>query len=133
MDDLEWAWPAWKFDLKMHDGFEQLHAKYNTFPSAIQNRQSFHCDLLEIATIATTKEELYKELAIRKQMRIFELTQELESLSYEIVANPGLIAATQWHHAIQVFRTKSFDSLVGYFASYIGSDDSNPSDNSSSF
>ncbi|KAJ3492294.1 hypothetical protein NLG97_g5434 [Lecanicillium saksenae] len=119
MDDLEWTWPAWKFGLKMDDQFKQLQEAYNTIPSAIQNPQAFHLDLLEIATKATTKEELYKELAIRKQKRILELNRSLESLSCEIVANPNLLAVSQWQHAVQIFRTGSLDSLVEYFASYL--------------
>jgi len=130
MDDLEWTWPAWKFGLQIDDQFKELQELYNTFPSAIQNPQAFHLDLLEIATKATTKEELYKELAIRRQTRYFELNHGLESLSCEIVANPALLAVSQWHHAVQIFRTRShlshrsLDSLVEYFASYLTSVDS---------
>ncbi|KAJ6783065.1 hypothetical protein PWT90_05390 [Aphanocladium album] len=103
----------------MDDEFKELQELYNTFPSAIQNPQAFHFDLLEIATKAATREELYKELAIRKQIRILELNRSLESLSCEIVANPDLLAVSQWHHAVQIFRTGSLDSLVEYFASYL--------------
>ncbi|XWX00028.1 hypothetical protein V2A60_008044 [Cordyceps javanica] len=124
MDDLDRTWPAWKFGLKIDDQFKELQELYNTFPSAIQNPQAFHLDLLEIATKATTKEELYKELAIRKQTRFLELNRSLESLSCEIVANPALLAVSQWHHAVQIFRTGSLDSLVEYFTSYLTSVDS---------
>lgn len=123
MNDPGWAWPAWKFGLKMDEEFKQLHEQYNTFPSTIQDPQAFHRDLLRTAVTATTKEEFYEELAIRKEMRILELNTMLESLSDEIVANPSLVAAAQWHHAVQIFRTGSLDSLVGYFASYLDSND----------
>jgi hypothetical protein len=47
IDDLEWTWPAWKFGLQIDDQFKELQELYNTFPSAIQNPQAFHLDLLE--------------------------------------------------------------------------------------
>ena len=124
MNDPEWAWPAWKFGLKTDDQFKGLHNTYNTFPSSIQDPQAFHHDLLELSLIATTREELYKELASRRQKRLLELNGSLGSLSDEIVANPTLMGDAHWHHAIQLFRTGSLDSLVSYFTSYLAENDS---------
>jgi hypothetical protein len=124
MDDPELAWPAWKFGLKTEDQFKRLHSIYNTCPSSIQDRRAFHQDLLEISLIATTSEELYKELGNRKQKRFLELNGSLGSLSDEIVANPTLVGDAYRHHAVQLFRTGSLDSLVSYFASYLTENDS---------
>lgn len=46
----------------------------------------------------------------------------LETLAVEIIANPKLIGSEQWQHALQLFRTKSFDSIIRYFASYLPED-----------
>lgn len=43
----------------------------------------------------------------------------LEDASFEIIGNPSLIGTEQWQYAIQLFRTKSLDSLVRYFSSYL--------------
>ncbi|KAF5128377.1 hypothetical protein E5D57_009316 [Metarhizium anisopliae] len=119
MEDFDWIWPAWKFDLKMDDEFKQLHEQYNTFPSSIQDARAFHHDLLEISSNATTIEGFYRAMADRKQRRLDELNDSLGSVSVEIVANPSLMAAAQWEHAVQLFRTGSLDSLVIYFTSYL--------------
>lgn len=47
------------------------------------------------------------------------LTGMLEDASFEIIGNPSLIGTEQWQYAIQLFRTKSLDSLVRYFSSYL--------------
>jgi len=51
-----------------------------------------------------------------------ELNDSLESAAFEIIANPSLIGTEQWQHAVQLFRTKSLDSLVRYFSSYLPPD-----------
>ncbi|KAJ4287898.1 hypothetical protein N0V88_007518 [Collariella sp. IMI 366227] len=45
-----------------------------------------------------------------------------DDLFGNIIANPSLIGTEQWQHAVQLFRTKSLDSLVRYFASYLPGD-----------
>jgi hypothetical protein len=50
------------------------------------------------------------------------LNETLESAAFEIIANPTLIGTEQWQHAVQLFRTRSLDSLLRYFASYLPSD-----------
>jgi hypothetical protein len=47
------------------------------------------------------------------------LTGMLEDASFEIIGNPSLIGTEQWQYAVQLFRTKSLDSLVRYFSSYL--------------
>lgn len=58
----------------------------------------------------------------RKVLRLNELNGMLEDASFEIIGNPQLIGNDQWGLAIQLFRTKSLDSLVRYFASYLPPD-----------
>lgn len=101
--------------------FTTLHKQYNTFQSTIQDPDAFHHDVFEIASEATTTGEFHHLLAIRRDQRLRELNESLESASFEIIANPNLVGTTQWEYALQLFRTRSLDSLVRYFASYLPS------------
>ncbi|CAK7221142.1 hypothetical protein SBRCBS47491_004426 [Sporothrix bragantina] len=119
MDDPDVAWPAWKFGMKRDALFTTLHTQYNTFQSTIQDPDAFHHDVYEIANEAATTAEFHNLLAIRREQRLRELNESLESASFEIIANPDLVGTTQWEYALQLFRTRSLDSLVRYFASYL--------------
>lgn len=115
-------WPAWKFGMKRDELFTTLHDQYNTIPSAIQDAEAFHHDVYEISNVATNTHEFHRLLADRKEQRIRELNGTLESASLEIISNPSLIGTQQWQYAVQLFRTRSLDSLVRYFVSYIPDD-----------
>lgn len=122
MDDQQWAWPYWKFGFQRDDLFTRLHDQYNTISSSISDPVAFHHDVFEISQSATTPDEFHNLLADRKEQRLRELNESLESASLEIIANPSLIGTEQWQYALQLFRTKSLDSLVRYFASYLPND-----------
>lgn len=108
--------------MKRDDLFTKLHDQYNTFPSSIQDPEAFHHDVFEISHQATSSDEFHEMMADRKQHRLRELNDSLESAALEIIANPSLIGTVQWQYALQLFRTKSLDSLVRYFASYLPDD-----------
>ncbi|KAK3985068.1 hypothetical protein QBC44DRAFT_335743 [Cladorrhinum sp. PSN332] len=120
--DACWSWPHWKFGLRKEDLFSKLHDQYNTVPTPILDPEAFHHDVYEISNEASSTDEFYRLLRDRKQQRIRELNESLESAAFEIVANPSLIGTEQWQHAVQLFRTKSLDSLVRYFSSYLPPD-----------
>jgi len=124
MDDPDscWTWPFWKFGLKKDDLFGTLHDQYNTVPSPILDPEAFHHDVYEISQQAASADEFHRLLHNRKEQRLRELNETLESAAFEIIANPSLIGTEQWQHAVQLFRTKSLDSLVRYYASYLPSD-----------
>ncbi|OAA55259.1 hypothetical protein SPI_08354 [Niveomyces insectorum RCEF 264] len=122
MDDPGWSWPAWKFGMRRDALLTTLHERYNTFQSTIQDPDAFHHDVFEIANEATTTDDFHRLLADRREQRLRELNDSLESASYEIIANPALIGTAQWELALQLFRTRSLDSLVRYFASYLPAD-----------
>ncbi|KAI2620535.1 hypothetical protein GGR54DRAFT_103798 [Hypoxylon sp. NC1633] len=124
MDDPCWSWPAWKFGMRRDDLFTKLQDQYNTVAFSIQDPEAFHHDVYELSTTASTAEEFHSLLADRKELRLRELNESLESASVEIIANPNLIGTEQWQYAIQLFRTRSLDSLVRYFASYLPEDHS---------
>lgn len=120
--DSCWNWPHWKFGLKREDLFSKLHLQYNTISSSILDPEAFHHDVCQISHEARSTDEFHRLLEDRKQQRLRELNDSLESASFEIIANPSLIGTEQWQHAVQLFRTRSLDSLVRYFASYLPPD-----------
>ena len=122
MDDPGWSWPAWKFGLKRDDLSTTLHEQYNTVSFSIQDSEAFHHDVYEISHDAETPEEFHRLMADRRQQRLRELNESLESLAVEIIANPKLMKTDQWQHALQLFQSKSFDSIVRFFASYLPDD-----------
>jgi hypothetical protein len=108
--------------MKRDDLFSKLHDQYNTFQSTIQDPEAFHHDVYEISNSACTSDEFHRLLADRREQRLRELNEGLESASLEIIANPKLIGTHQWQYALQLFRSKSLDSLVRYFSSYLPND-----------
>ncbi|PKS08267.1 hypothetical protein jhhlp_005210 [Lomentospora prolificans] len=119
MDDPDWSWPAWKFGMKREDLSTKLHDQYNTFPSSIQDPEAFHHDVFEVAITASTTDEFHELMSARKQKRLQELDESLEAAAFEIIAHPKLVGTEQWQYALQLFRTRSLDSLVRYFSSYL--------------
>ncbi|KAL8372146.1 hypothetical protein RB595_001779 [Gaeumannomyces hyphopodioides] len=119
MDDPDTSWPFWKFGLKKDDLVTTLQDQYNTIPSSIQDPEAFHHDVFELSHAASSTAEFHSLMSERKQQRLRELNDTLQSASCEIIANPSLIGTDQWQHAIQLFRTRSLDSLVRYFAAYL--------------
>ncbi|KAI6358943.1 hypothetical protein MCOR25_007208 [Pyricularia grisea] len=122
MDDPGLRWPYWKFGYKRDDLFTKLHDQYNTTVQYISDPVAFQHDVFELSHEASTANEFHQLMAARKEHRLNELNRSLESASFEIIANPALIGTEQWQHAVQLFRTRSLDSLVRYFASYLPED-----------
>ncbi|KAI1347520.1 hypothetical protein F5Y01DRAFT_243603 [Xylaria sp. FL0043] len=116
------SWQAWKFGMKREDLYTKLQDQYNTVTLSIQDPDAFHHDVCEISKTAVDLDEFYRMLEERKELRLNQLNESLQSASVEIIANPNLIGTDQWQHAIQLFRTRSFDSLVRYFSSYLPDD-----------
>ncbi|TGJ82036.1 hypothetical protein E0Z10_g6714 [Xylaria hypoxylon] len=120
--DGGYSWQSWKFGMKREDLYTKLQNQYNTVTLSIQDPDAFHHDVCEISKTAVGLDEFHRMLEQRKQFRLDQLNETLQSASVEIIANPNLIGTDQWQHAIQLFRTRSFDSLVRYFSSYLPED-----------
>ena len=136
MEDPNLAWPSYKFGFKHSDLTTTLHDKYNTFTSTIQDPEAFHHDVWEISNEADTEQDFHRLMSERREQRLEELNETLENLAVEIISNPKLLDSKHWKYALQLFRTKSFDSIVRYFASYLPDnydDHHAPSSASSSF
>ncbi|KAK2024638.1 hypothetical protein LX32DRAFT_92006 [Colletotrichum zoysiae] len=122
MDEPGCSWPFWKFGMKRDDLSTKLQDKYNTLPSNIQDPEAFHHDVYEISRIADTADEFHRMMADRKEQRLKELNASLDLAAVEIIANPKLVGTAQWSYALQLFRTRSLDSLVRLFSSYLPDD-----------
>ncbi|KAK1594639.1 uncharacterized protein LY79DRAFT_512367 [Colletotrichum navitas] len=122
MDDPGCSWPFWKFGMKRDDLSTKLQDRYNTLPSNIQDPEAFHNDVCEISRIAATADEFHRMMADRKEQRLQELNASLDLAAVEIIANPKLVGTAQWSYALQLFRTRSLDSLVRLFSSYLPDD-----------
>lgn len=136
MEDTDFAWPSYKFGFKHSDLTSTLHDKYNTFTSTIQDPEAFHHDVWEVSNEAETTEDFHRLMSERRDQRMQELNDTLETLAVEIISNPKLLDSKHWKYALQLFRTRSFDSIVRYFASYLPEDFDDfraPSSTSSSF
>ncbi|OHE95990.1 hypothetical protein CORC01_08683 [Colletotrichum orchidophilum] len=122
MDEPGCAWPFWKFGMKRGDLSTKLHDQYNTIPSSIQDPDAFHHDVCEISHVADTADDFHRLMAGRKEQRLKELNASLDLAAVEIIANPKLVGTAQWSYALQLFRTRSLDSLVRLFSSYLPDD-----------
>ncbi|GJD03100.1 hypothetical protein ColKHC_11925 [Colletotrichum higginsianum] len=122
MDEPGCSWPFWKFGMKRDDLSTKLQDEYNTIPSNIQDPEAFHHDVYEISRIADTADEFHRMMADRKEQRLKELNASLDLAAVEIIANPKLVGTGQWSYALQLFRTRSLDSLVRLFSSYLPDD-----------
>lgn len=121
-DDSSMAWPAWKFGMKRADLFTTLHDQYNTYSCPIQEDTAFYHDIFETSHQAHSIAEFHLLASSRKQQRLEELNDAFLSASLEIIGNPNLIRSPQWEHALHLFRNRSLDSLVRFFASYLPED-----------
>lgn len=127
MDDQTPWWPVWKFGLKREDFFTTLHQQYNTFASAIQDREAFYHDVLEISTTAHDLGQFKDMLDQRRKLRLHELEEALTAIGPQVIGNPSVFSnnadeTERWHHALRIFRWRSLDALVQYFASYLSSE-----------
>lgn len=116
-------WQPWKFGLKQ-ESLAQLHQEFNTFPNAIQDSSSFHHDVEELAAAASDLQQLRSMLSERRELRLSELNQAFEYTAKHLIGDPELLDDTedQWEHALRIFRSRSYDALVQYFASYLPSE-----------
>jgi len=123
-DHPQWRWPAWNFGLECEDLFSTLHYKYNTYESPLQDFEAFHLDVWEVANQASSVDEFHRLLAARKQLRLKELLKCFNDVAMQLTARPHLSPDDTWPRAVQLFSTKSLDSLVAYFAAFVPIDES---------
>jgi hypothetical protein len=115
----KWRWPAAKFNMRQDDLFKALHARHNTFPFGIQGSAAFHRDVCELGKVATTTDEFHRLLDERKNLKLTELDRSFDTAAAILTDDPTQTANHHWDHILQLFKDRSYDALVEYFASYI--------------
>ncbi|PHH72928.1 hypothetical protein CDD80_4174 [Ophiocordyceps camponoti-rufipedis] len=119
MDDPEaFPWPFWKFGMRQND-LAALKKRYNSITLPLQDPVAFQHDVCEISHVADTPDQFHRLMESRRQQRVDELDQYLLAVACQIVGNPKLMADDQWPYAVQVFRTRSYDSILRYFGNYV--------------
>ncbi|ORY66622.1 uncharacterized protein BCR38DRAFT_430868 [Pseudomassariella vexata] len=115
----KWRWPAAKFGMRQDELFRELHSQHNTFPFAIQEPESFHRDVCEVSNVAETAEDLHRLLDERKEMRLRELDQRFDGAATYLTHDPSQAGHQHWDHVLQLFKDRSYDALVRYFAAFV--------------
>ncbi|KAJ1327402.1 hypothetical protein MN608_06729 [Microdochium nivale] len=120
----KWRWPADKFNMRQSDLFQQLQPRHNTISFTLQDPEAFHRDVCELAEAAHTTNELNMLLQQRREERLDELDRRFEAAGARLARNPYLGGEPKhWDNMAQLFREKSYDALVRYFAMHVDIDD----------
>ena len=126
--DQEWHWPFWKFGYDDPSVlFTTLHAEFNSMKCAIQDPYGWHHDVCDVANIAKDKDEFLTLLTKRQKERFDEIQIAWEDTKALLTGQPSRWEATPdkavlWGFFIRLARNFSYDSLVGYFGSYVAND-----------
>ncbi|KAJ1322906.1 hypothetical protein MN608_11758 [Microdochium nivale] len=132
IQNRNWRWPWWKFGLEPVDMFTTLHKKYNTYQAPLQDFEAFHHDVSELGVLAVDREDLNRRLAARQRQRFTEMVGAFGSLTSRITGNPACYdaaangtgdAETLWTRGVAVFRSRSLDMIIRYFAELLPPED----------
>ncbi|KUI74578.1 hypothetical protein VM1G_10066 [Cytospora mali] len=119
----ERQWPAWKFDMGLMELFDSFVKEFNTMTIPMLDIEAFNNDVYEIATIAQDKQELYRLLAERRDLRQQELLRMWRRALDHIMIAPSLIKkydrVEQWGNIMYICHWKSFDSYIRYFTGFL--------------
>ncbi|KAJ3577798.1 hypothetical protein NPX13_g2769 [Xylaria arbuscula] len=120
----EWDWPFWKFEYPNQGVlFGELHTKYNSVSSAIQDPYAWHLDVRSVADVANSREEFETLLKERRDERFKELVDAWEKIASMLTVESYRFSLLQddfdfWTRFIRISRHWSFDSFVGWFTPY---------------
>lgn len=128
LDHPERRWPAWKFDMELNDLFTTLPCQFNSMTLPMLDADAFSRDISELSHLAHDRADFIRLLAERRDSRQRELQQVWLCAFREIATSPGLLGndSAQWAHAMHIYRSKSFDAYVRYFAGFLLSTTSGP-------
>lgn len=121
-----WHWDAWKVGMDVEDLFGDLHLRFNTFSGNIQSKQTFYCDVWELARKAPNRDKFEEMLADRRALRLKELRASLAQITSYLYRHPHLIpnsktvsSDSNYYNTMDVLRSRSLDSIVKYFGAMI--------------
>ncbi|KUI72092.1 hypothetical protein VM1G_07533 [Cytospora mali] len=119
-------WPAWKFDMDITDAWTTLARQFNSLTIPLLSCDTFRRDVSYLSVIAQDREEFLALLKERRDMREKELTELFKKTFLHLCQDPnsfdykpGVREDGHWVEATCFANTKSFDTLIGYFASFL--------------
>ncbi|KAI1754214.1 hypothetical protein F4782DRAFT_545095 [Xylaria castorea] len=115
----EWRWPSWKFGMSLDELFTTLHSRFNTWSSPLQSFEAFHHDVWEISNVASTREELFRALEMRKMKRSEEMAQVWKLMAIYMTAGRSMLPEDHWAHGIRFFRTRSLDNMLAFLYQFL--------------
>lgn len=90
-DHPERKWPAHEFGMDVMDLFHTLTKEFNTMTMPMLDIEAFNRDVCEIATVAKDKQDFYRLLAERRDLRRQELLRMWRTAMDEIATDPRLL------------------------------------------
>ncbi|KAI0388360.1 hypothetical protein F5Y17DRAFT_226387 [Xylariaceae sp. FL0594] len=126
--EIRWLWPSHHVGYQVDDLFTTLHAEFNTINIAIQDPLSWFSDVRELARQCDSKAEFDTALRQRRESRYRELYQAWDKIVFEhIFRHPERRKRDDYSlirdALIDLNMHFSFDSIVGYFASWLDNED----------
>ncbi|ROW13857.1 hypothetical protein VPNG_03656 [Cytospora leucostoma] len=122
-------WPSWKFQMELDDIFTTLPQQFNTMTIPISDRDAFYKDAAGLSYIAKTRAEFLQLLAERRDVRYEETTRAWRRTLATLLGDPAWLdtqvhdGARFWSNTNRVATCQSFDSLVHFFAAFLGPPD----------
>ncbi|KAI0866920.1 hypothetical protein F4860DRAFT_455636 [Xylaria cubensis] len=121
--EREWHWESWKFGISLDAQFTSLHNRFNTWSAPLQSPEAFHHDLWELSNAASTKEELFQALEIRKRQRSEEMAEAWDSIAVHLVGGQSMFRGDQWAYAVRFFRTRSLDHMLAFLYEFLNEEE----------
>ncbi|KAI1176514.1 hypothetical protein F4777DRAFT_270159 [Nemania sp. FL0916] len=121
--ERQWHWKYSKFGMQPDELFTTLHKRCNTWTAQLQSWEAFHHDVWEMSDAAKTKEEFLQNLDQRSQQRLDEMINAWDAFMPALFTDQGRLEDEQWKAAVQFVRSKSFDTLLGFFFSFVSPSD----------
>ncbi|KAH8749354.1 hypothetical protein F5883DRAFT_652754 [Diaporthe sp. PMI_573] len=121
-------WDAGKLGLDLDDVFTTLPKQFNLMAIPILDRESFLLETQHVSFIAHDRTEFYTLLRSRLQVRRKEQTKMMMHTLMRLASDPRQIdlpdrGDRHWGHAMHIYRSKSYDSMVRFLAGFLYDED----------
>ena len=111
-------WPAWKFDMDEQEVFTTLASRFNTTTMPLMDRDAFCRDVAYLSTIAQDRDELFRLLQERRDMRFKELRELFLRGIERMIGLVGEIPDHHWCDIMHMNYYNSFDTIVRFIVNY---------------
>lgn len=119
VNDPEYQWPHWEFDMDKRAVFGTLHEQFNTTRMFIQEPRNFLDDVREIARGSKCQREFFSRLEIRKNERLAAIREAIKMLdTFELGGHYDEMSDRQRLSFSEVRQKATLDLLVGFFFTF---------------